>query len=285
MTTKIAGFIKCGALAASMVLASAGASAATFQYLYGLDTNSAFDASAQAGTPVEGGDSRTLLWPYDHSLNWYTTTVHAYANAGVVGVMTRVEAERALGSSSSARPEAIATLLGTVNLCAPGSTPAMCIAPSEPVPMPYPNLHYSATIQNGGGVAQLSAIVSVNGNDVGTARDTASASNMGWLNPASVAGMTTSTGVLTIRMSLAAIASCQAAPCVSLVDASNSLGFMEGVPAFLGLADGWTVQSTDFGIVDNLWTDPRVTSVVPVPAALPLVVAGVGLLVGLRRRE
>jgi len=267
-----------------MVLAPTGASAATFQYLYGLDTNTAFDASVQAGTPVEGGDTRVVLWPYDHNLTWFTTTASAYANAGVVGVTTRIAADRSLGSAGTARPEAIATLTGTVNLCAPTSTPAMCIAPSEPIPIPYPNLHYSATVQNGGGVAQVSAVVAINGNDVGTARDTASPSHMGWLNPASVAGMTTSTGVLTIRMSLSAIASCQTAPCVSLVDASNSLGFMEGVPAFLGLAEGWTVQSTDFGIVDNLWTDPRITTVVPVPAALPLAGSGIVLLARRRRR-
>lgn len=66
----------------------------------------------------------------------------------------------------------------------------------------------------------------------------------------------------------------------------NSLGFSTDGPAFI-LPEGYTVNAPELGIIDNRWIDPRATvdpppSPVPLPAGLPLLLAGIGGLAWVR---
>ena len=72
------------------------------------------------------------------------------------------------------------------------------------------------------------------------------------------------------------------------VDAINSLSFSQTGPAFL-LPEGFTVNAPELNIFDNRWVDPRITppnpSAVPLPAGMPLLLAGLGALAFVRRRN
>lgn len=66
-------------------------------------------------------------------------------------------------------------------------------------------------------------------------------------------------------------------------DSRNTLAFSTVDPIF-NLPDGYTVNIPEWNIVNNLWIDPRVgtpdvgVSAVPLPAGLPLLLAGLGAL-------
>lgn len=69
----------------------------------------------------------------------------------------------------------------------------------------------------------------------------------------------------------------------TLIDATSTLSFDPNGPAFI-LPEGFTVNAPEINIFDNRWIDPRATvvnppSAVPVPASLPLLLAG-GLMLG-----
>ena len=69
--------------------------------------------------------------------------------------------------------------------------------------------------------------------------------------------------------------------------AFNSLGFSSTGPAFV-LPEGFTVHAPEVGIVDNMWTDSRQPTPVPLPASLPLMLMGIAGIAGfgaLRRRK
>lgn len=71
----------------------------------------------------------------------------------------------------------------------------------------------------------------------------------------------------------------------STLNALNTLSFSKTGPAFV-LPDGFTVNAPELNIFNNQWIDPRVTvtpAAVPLPAALPLLLAALGAL-GLIRR-
>ncbi|PTX54637.1 putative secreted protein [Litoreibacter ponti] len=70
------------------------------------------------------------------------------------------------------------------------------------------------------------------------------------------------------------------------LDAFNSLSFSKVGPAFI-LPDGFTVNAPELNIVDNRWIDPRIPEVapVPLPAGLPLLLAGLGALGFVLRRK
>ena len=214
--------------------------------------------------------------------------------SGVVGVLARISVARNT-SLQTARVESVASMKGSVNLCAPGSAPGVCTppAPGAPIPIPYPNFYLSTTNTQTGSHALglLSVVVSINGDAVDSQRLTG-VSGLQTLGPANGAttGMFTSTGAFEVKFDIAAIVTCSTTGCVAEVDASHSLGFVEGAPAFLGLPDGWTVWSEDLNIVDNRWTDPRTSSPppsgnVPAAATLPLSIAGLAAFAVLLNRS
>jgi hypothetical protein len=69
----------------------------------------------------------------------------------------------------------------------------------------------------------------------------------------------------TVKMGVSALASCNEPGCTAIVALAPSFHFVDGEQAFIGLPDGWTVQSEDFNIVDNIWTDPRNATVASIP--------------------
>lgn len=283
---------------ALLLAAAAGPASAlpVFTAAWGLDTtNAPFDATLFGNDPVTGGDSRTVSWPYDRTLDFYSTAAAANADQGVVGVLARISVARNT-SLQTARVESVASMKGSVNLCAPGSAPGVCTppAPGAPIPIPYPNFYLSTTNTQTGSHALglLSVVVSINGDAVDS-QSLTGVSGLQTLGPANGAttGMFTSTGAFEVKFDIAAIVTCSTTGCVAEVDASHSLSFVEGAPAFLGLPDGWTVWSEDLNIVDNRWTDPRVTSAPPPPSAdvpaaatLPLSIAGLAAFAVRRRR-
>ncbi len=68
--------------------------------------------------------------------------------------------------------------------------------------------------------------------------------------------------------------------------AFNSLGFSSTGPAFI-LPDGFTINAPEIGIVDNMWTDSRQLTPVPLPASLPLLLLGIAGIahLGARRKK
>lgn len=287
----------------ALLLAAAGPAAAlpVFTAGWGLNTiNAPFDAALTENTPVSGGNSRTTRWFFDPALEFYTVTASADANRGVVGVLASISVARNIGYQT-ARVESIASMQGTVNLCAPGGAPGVCAppAPGVPVPIPYPNFHLTTnqTQTDAHSLASLTARVSISatGNAAGVSQDVVSLNVLGphsnspfGPDSGATTGVDTTTGAFTVKFDLAAIVSCSTTGCVSAVDASHSLGFVEGAPAFLGLPDGWSVWSQELNIADNRWTDPRTPSEppsadAPAPATLPLILAGLAAFAARRR--
>lgn len=72
----------------------------------------------------------------------------------------------------------------------------------------------------------------------------------------------------------------------SRLNALNTFSFSKSGPAFI-LPDGLTVNAPSLNIVNNRWIDPRTTVAplpVPLPAGLPLLLAGLGAFGLIRRR-
>lgn len=68
-------------------------------------------------------------------------------------------------------------------------------------------------------------------------------------------------------------------------NALNSLGFVTDAPVF-DLPEGFTVNNAALNIVNNRWADPRVsTTPIPLPAGLPLLLAGLSALSLIRRKS
>jgi hypothetical protein len=71
------------------------------------------------------------------------------------------------------------------------------------------------------------------------------------------------------------------------LNAMNTMSFSKSGPAFI-LPDGLTINAPELNIFNNQWIDPRVVtppvSAVPLPAGLPLLLAGLGSLAWLRRK-
>lgn len=67
-------------------------------------------------------------------------------------------------------------------------------------------------------------------------------------------------------------------------DASNTLSFSKTGPAFI-IPNAFTVNAPDLNIFNNRWIDPRTTApqVVPLPASLPMLLAGLAGLLMIRR--
>lgn len=292
INSRIAGF--------TLLLATGPATALpVFTAGWGLNTiNGPFDASLIENAPVAGGNSRTTQWPYDPSLEFYTVTASADANRGVVGVLARISVARNTSFQTS-RVEAVASMKGTVRLCAPGNTSGVCTPPTPgvPVPIPYPNfiLTSTHTQTDGNSLASLFVRVSI-GDDAGTLTGVASTTvlgNAGSVNFGPDDGATTdlftSTGTFPIQFDIGALVGCSATGCVSAIDASHSLSFAGDAPTFLGLPEGWTVWSEELNIADNRWTDPRVptdapSNGVPAPTTVSLVLAGLAAFTARRRR-
>ena len=266
---------------------------------WGLNTvNAPFDATLIENAPVSGGNSRTTRWPYDPSLEFYTVTASADANRGVVGVLARISVARNTSLQTS-RVEAVASMKGTVQLCAPGGTPGVCTppAPGVPVPIPYPNfiLTSTHTQTDSNSLASLFFRVSI-GDDTGTLQGVASKTVLGNAGGVSLGpdnGATTrlftSTGAFPIMFDIGALVGCSKTGCVSAIDASHSLSFVGDAPTFLGLPEGWTVWSEELNIADNRWIDPRVQTEapwngVPAPPTVALVLAGLAAVTVRRRR-
>jgi MYXO-CTERM domain-containing protein len=220
------------------------------------------------------------------------------SSVNIVGVLASISVVRNTSFQTS-RVEAVASMKGTVQLCAPGSTPGVCTPPTPgvPVPIPYPNFNFTSTHTqtDGNSLASLFLRVSI-GDDAGTLTGVASRTvlgNAGTVNFGPDDGATTdlftSTGAFPVKFDIGALVGCSATGCVSAVDASHSLSFAGGAPAFLGLPEGWTVWSEELNIVDNRWIDPRVptkapSNGVPAPATAPLVLAGLAAFTARRRR-
>lgn len=184
------------------------------------------------------------------------------------------------------RPEGTATLKATVNLCDPAS-PNVCINPGSPVPIPWPNLNFSGFAQvTGAGSAYVT--VSAHADGAYLFGDIIAADSTTFFEDAdrplaptdgSNSGLMTKPGTpgsFVLSMTIKALAGCSGF-CDAHANGGSTLKFVTGEDAFLGVPDGWTIQSDDLNIVDNRWIDP--TATVPVPAPLAMLAVAVGGLV------
>jgi hypothetical protein len=271
------------AYAAVLWLGVGEAQAATFSYIFGLDTNTGTlgGGVVSAATPGSARESQT----YNFGSRNFTSTASAAANPGVVSALAQLSAQFVVPGFFTARPEAVASMTGSVTICAPSSTAQSCLPPSAPIPFPYPNLLLESTVDRDGGLAQVTGVARINGDVAGTA--TGVTSGMIRFPSAGPGGMTP--GSFSMQIAVSAIASCSVTGCNAVADASNSLKFVEGEPAFLGLPAGYTIFAPDFNIADNRWTDPRkpvgTPAPIPLPAGLPLLLSGLLALGVLRRRN
>jgi hypothetical protein len=277
------------AWAAALWLGAGEAQAATFGYLFALDTSNGPLTGGVANSPVpgNGGESET----FNFGSRIFTTTVMAGADRGVAAAMVRLSADYVFPGFSTARPEAIASTSGEVRVCGPGSSANACIPPSGPIPFPTPNVMLESVIINDPGIAPVAGYahatgdVRINGMHVASVRHTATSSTP--IRPSVPGDLTT--GSFTMQIAVSTIANCATTQCLVLADASNSLKFVEGEPAFLGLPAGYTIFAPDFNIADNRWTDPRkpvgTPAPIPLPAGLPLLLSGLLALGVLRRRN
>lgn len=154
----------CGPLALAAALGAGAAQAATFTCGNGPDTTSGLDGGASAGSPESGGNSQF----HDVGSRVFTTTASAAANLGVVSALAQLSAVHVAPGFVTTRPEAFATMAGTMNVCAPGSTAQSCIAPPQPIPLLHPNLVLEARVEDGGGLGRMTGLFRASGDLAGT---------------------------------------------------------------------------------------------------------------------